>query len=109
MDVSQLAAALDVCHRTIHNDLALLRQAGLEVWYRRDRNAYVMKGMNRHLFDHLTPPMAEALLTFFQVSEVAPETGIPAPALWRASRKLTRSIRLILAGQREALEAHVPG
>lgn len=108
-DVSQLAAALDVSHRTIHNDLALLRQAGLEVWYRRDRHAYVMKGMNRYLFDHLTAPMAEALLTFFQVSEAAPETGIPAPALWRASRKLTRSIRLILAGQRKALEAHIPG
>jgi DNA-binding transcriptional ArsR family regulator len=106
--VEELAAALDVSHRTVHSDLTVLRHAVTNVRYCRDCREYAVMGLNRYLCEHLSLPMAEALWAFFQPSEDARDVGA-SPALQQASRKLACGIRLILARRGEESAIHFPG
>lgn len=106
--VEQLAAVLDVSHRTVHGDLTVLRHAGVDTRYCRDCREYAVMGLNRYLCEHLSLPMAEALWAFFQTPEDVRDVGA-SPALQQASRKLACGIRLILARRGEESAIHLPG
>ena len=105
LNISQLAAVLDVCQRTVHSDLTALRHVGIEITYGRDGSRYVRTGLNRYLAEHLNVWQAAALLVFFEAPEDAPDTPNRSPALRCAARKLVLSIRLGFAGQEQDLHA----
>ena len=109
LNSSELGAALDVCQRTVHGDLNVLRQAGIEISYGRDNHRYVRTGLNRYLAEHLDVWQAAALLMFFESPEDAQDMPDRAPALRRAVRKLVRSIRLGFAGREKDLHVFQPG
>ena len=106
--VEQLAAVLDVSHRTVHSDLTVLRHAGVDTRYCRDCREYAVMGLNRYLCGHLSLPMAEALWVCFQTPEDARDVGA-SPALQQASRKLACGIGLVLARRGEESAIRLPG
>jgi len=105
LNSSQLAAALDVSQRTVHGDLTVLRQAGIEISYGRDSNRYVRAGLNQYLTKRLSVWQAAALLMFFEAPGDGPDTPNRGPALRRAARKLGRGIGLGFAGREKDLHA----
>lgn len=103
-NVGELAAVMDVSQRTIHTDLTVLRGAGPDIRYARDRHEYVAEGLNQYLSDHLTVPMAAALLVFLEPLEDGKTGAGPSLAFRSASRKVAEGIRITFRAEQEALQ-----
>ena len=103
-NTEQLAAGLNVSHRTIHDDLSVLRCAGFEIGYSRRRQEYRAAGLNEYLGDKLSVSTAAALLVLWGASDASDAATRPPCAFEVASQKLSRSIRRLFAGQAEDLE-----
>lgn len=104
VDIQQVAAALDVSYRTVHADLAMLREVGIDIQYVRGKHEYVVGGLNHYLSEHLTLPMAAALLAFLSPTNTTEASCAPSHVFQSASRKVTESIRLMFHSQEESLE-----
>ncbi len=109
LNSSELAAALDVSPRTVHSDLTVLRQAGIEIPYGRYGRRYVRTGLNQYLAERLSVWQAAALSMFFEAPGDASDTPDRAPALRRAARKLVRGVRMGFTGREKGLHALQPG
>lgn len=99
LDADKLAAALDVSCRTIHNDLTILKDVGIEAHYGRRNQEYFIVGLNQYLADHLSWEMAGAIIKFFEEPSATGQGDVHASQLRSASRKLTQGIRLMFGQQ----------
>lgn len=99
LNTSQLAAALGVSQRTVHEDLNVLRHCGMGIKFRRHRNEYQIVGLNSYLAEHLALPMAAALLVLFDPSNARHDILADALPSSMGPKKMIESIRLIFASQ----------
>lgn len=93
--VDQLATALNLSDRTLHNDLGMLREAGFDIIYDRRRREYHAFGLTQYLSHTLTAPAAAALLEFFKGQ--TDTTSNRTHPLHGAVSKLVESIRLVFS------------
>lgn len=104
LNTGQLAAGLGVSQRTVHDDLNVLRHCGVGIEFRRYSNEYQIVGLNSYLTEHLTLPMAAALLVLFDPSHARHDIVADAFASGMGPKKMVESIRLIFASQAEDLQ-----
>lgn len=104
LDTGQIAAVLSMSHRTVHDDLNVLRHCGVGITFRRYCNQYQIAGLNSYLADHLTLPMAAALLVLFEPSNARHDFVADALPSSMGPKKLIESIRLIFASQAADLQ-----
>lgn len=99
LNTGQLATALGVSQRTVHENLNLLRQCGVGIKFRRRCHEYQIVGLNSYLADHLTLPMAAAVLVLFDPSNARHDIVPDALPSSMGPKKMIESIRLIFASQ----------
>ncbi|MCG8405768.1 MAG: hypothetical protein MI923_11270 [Phycisphaerales bacterium] len=104
----QLTNLLGVSDRTIGYDLRVLRKAGLEISFLRDRHCYWVDTLHTHLTQVLSRPggavHAGALLNIFKTAEEADRRAKQGRWCSTTSRKIQRSIKLIFKGRERELQ-----
>lgn len=103
LNTSQLAAALYVSRRTVHDDLNVLRGSGLAIRFCRRGQEFHAQGLNAFLARHLTLPVAAALLVLLKPAVERHDDDDADPSNV-ASEKLAKSIQLIFARQAADLQ-----
>lgn len=103
-----LGAALERSERSVHNDLSVLRAAGIQVRFDRRANAYRAAGFNEHLEIRLTLPMAASLLRLFGSSSISCRSCV----FWTdgfgvAMSKMSKNLRLVFEGEIKELNAMI--
>ncbi len=104
LNTSELATGLDVSRRTVHDDLNVLRRCGFEVKFSRRHQEFQIQGLNSYLADHLSLPMAAALLALFEPPD-APHLPSSGAVPWdMVSEKVARGIRLSFSRRAPSLQ-----
>lgn len=101
LNTTQLAAALDVSQRTAHDDLNFLRCSGFDIRFQRRFHEFRIEGLNSFLADHLTSPMAFALLDLLEPPNSSKRSKDRAATPRVALKKLQESIRVLVTRMTE--------
>lgn len=105
----QLTTLLGVSDRTIGYDLRIVRNAGIEISFLRDRRSYWVDTLHNHLSKVLSQPggvsRAAALMIIFGTRDDSRRKAIQGRWCNITSSKIQKSLRLIFRGREQELQA----